>query len=48
MGYYDKDGNYIPDESELEQIRHYTAEERAELDDLYARTAADLAEINGN
>ena len=47
MGYYDENGDYIPDESELEPPRPYTAEERAELDDLYARMADDLAEING-
>lgn len=46
MGYYDEDGNYVPDESELEPPRPYTAEERAELDELYARMAADLAMIN--
>lgn len=47
MGYYDELGNYIPDASELEPTRPYTAEERSELEDLYARMAADLAEING-
>lgn len=46
MGNYDKDGNYIPDESEIEPTRTYTTEERAELDELYARIAADLQEIN--
>lgn len=33
---------YVPDDL----TRLYTAEERAEIEDLYARMAADLAEIN--
>ena len=39
---YDCD-EYVPDEL----TRLYTAEEREEIEDLYARIAADLAEING-
>lgn len=44
---YEESEEYIPDESEIEPTRPYTAEERAELDELYARMAADLAKING-
>ena len=34
------------DKSEIEPTKPLSAERRAELDELYARMAADLAEIN--
>lgn len=46
MGYYDENDEYIPDESELEPTKPLSPEQRAELDELYARMAAALAEIN--
>ncbi len=44
---YGKSEEYVPDESEIEPTRPYTAEERAELDKFYAELAEVLAEING-
>lgn len=43
VGFLNERGN---DESEIEPTKPLSAERHAELDELYARMAADLAEIN--
>lgn len=41
------DNCYDLDLEELSLPKPYTAEQRAEINELYAQMAADLAEING-
>ncbi len=43
----DDEYEYELDVSELEPPKPYTAERRAEIEELYAQMAMDLAEING-